>query len=117
MKDDAKAAKAAGSQWIIVLMHKGPYTTSNHATDTDIMGANGVRTKVAPIMSELGIDMVLQGHDHIYARSKPMKNGTATQPDTITETRNGKTIQYSVNPDGTIYLIPNTGGPKGILQE
>lgn len=112
MKDDAKAAKAAGSQWIIVLMHKGPYTTSNHATDTDIMGANGVRTKVAPIMSELGIDMVLQGHDHIYARSKPMKNGIATQPDTITETRNGQSIQYSVNPDGTIYLIPNTGGPK-----
>lgn len=112
MKDDVNAAKAAGSQWIIVLMHKGPYTTSNHATDDDIMGANGVRTKVAPIMSELGIDMVLQGHDHIFARSKPINNGEATTPEKITETLNGKTIEYSVNPDGTIYFIPNTAGAK-----
>lgn len=112
MKEDVKAAKAQGSKWIIVLMHKGPYTTSNHATDNDIMGANGVRTKVAPIMSELGIDLVLQGHDHIFARSKPIKNGEATQPDQITETRNGQSVQYSVNPDGTIYLIPNTAGAK-----
>jgi len=78
MEADVKAAKAAGAQWIIVALHKGPYTTSNHATDKDIMGANGERAKVAPMMAELGIDLVLQGHDHIYARTKPIKaDGTA----------------------------------------
>ncbi len=112
MKDDVKAAKAAGAEWIIATMHKGPYTTSNHATDSDIMGPNGVRTLVAPIMEELGIDLVLQGHDHIYARTKPIKDGVATAAAKITETLNGKTIEYTVKPDGTIYLIPNTGGPK-----
>jgi alkaline phosphatase len=113
MRDDVQAARTAGAQWIIVVMHKGPYTTSNHATDSDIMGSNGVRTKVAPIMSDLGIDLVLQGHDHIYARSKPIKDdGTAASANKITETLNVQTIQYTVNPDGTIYLIPNTAGPK-----
>ncbi|MFA6941482.1 MAG: metallophosphoesterase family protein [Clostridiaceae bacterium] len=113
LKADVKAAKAAGSKWIIVTMHKGPYTTSNHATDSDIMGSNGVRTKVAPLMAELGIDLVLQGHDHIYARTKPIKaDGTAAQTTKITETVNGTSFEYAVNPDGTTYLIPGTGGPK-----
>lgn len=112
LKDDSRAAKAAGAEWLIVLMHKGPYTTSNHATDADIMGSKGVRTKVAPLMAELGIDLVLQGHDHIYARTKPIKDGKATPAAKITEMLNGKTIEYTVKPDGTIYLIPSTAGPK-----
>ncbi|NEU60259.1 S-layer homology domain-containing protein [Paenibacillus sp. ALJ109b] len=113
LKKDVQAAKKNGSQWIIVNIHKGPYTTSNHATDSDIMGANGVRTKIAPLMAELGIDFVLQGHDHIYARTKPIdQKGKARQPEMITEMQNGQKIEYSVNPDGTIYLIPATAGPK-----
>ncbi|WP_339205632.1 S-layer homology domain-containing protein [Paenibacillus sp. FSL K6-3182] len=113
LKKDVQAAKAAGSQWIIVNIHKGPYTTSNHATDSDIMGANGVRNQIAPIMAELGIDFVVQGHDHIYARTKPIKkDGTAAATEKITETLNGEKIEYTVNPDGSIYMIPATAGPK-----
>ncbi|GAB6991140.1 S-layer homology domain-containing protein [Paenibacillus pini] len=113
LKADVEAARKAGAKWIIVNFHKGPYTTSNHATDTDIMGANGVRNKIAPIMAELAIDFVVQGHDHIYARSKPInKEGKATTAETITETLNGKEIKYTVNPDGAIYMIPATAGPK-----
>ncbi|MBX4150435.1 S-layer homology domain-containing protein [Paenibacillus lautus] len=113
LKQDVQKAKKAGAEWVIVNIHKGPYTTSNHATDSDIMGANGVRSKIAPIMAELGIDFVLQGHDHIYARTKPIKaDGKAAEPEKITEMLNGEKLEYSVNPDGTIYLIPATAGPK-----
>ncbi|NUU60761.1 S-layer homology domain-containing protein [Paenibacillus agri] len=113
LKKDVQEAHEAGARWIIVNIHKGPYTTSNHATDKDIMGSNGVRTKIAPIMAELGIDFVLQGHDHIYARTKPIKaDGTAAATEKITETLAGKTVEYTVNPDGSIYLIPATAGAK-----
>lgn len=113
MKKDVEAARKAGAEWIIVNMHKGPYTTSNHATDKDIMGKNGVRNKVAPLMSELGIDLVLQGHDHIYARTKPIQSsGTAKEGTKITETYKGQSIEYNVNPDGTIFMIPATAGAK-----
>ncbi len=112
LQDDVKAAQAKGAKWIIVDMHKGPYTTANHATDSDIMGPTGVRTLAAPIMEQLGIDLVLQGHDHIYARSKPIKNSAATSPKKITEKLNGNKIEYAVNPDGTIFLIPATAGAK-----
>lgn len=113
LKADVAAARTAGAKWIIVNFHKGPYTTSNHASDKDIMGTNGVRNKIAPIMAELGIDFVVQGHDHIYARSKPInKEGKATAAEMITETLNGREIKYTVNPDGAIYMIPATAGPK-----
>lgn len=113
LKKDAVEAKKAGADWIIVTIHKGPYTTSNHATDDDIIGENGVRKQITPLMAELDIDFVLQGHDHIYARTKPIdENGNATTPEKITETLNGETIEYSVNPDGSIYMIPSTAGPK-----
>ncbi len=112
LKDDVAKARTAGAKWIIVNMHKGPYTTANHATDSDIMGATGTRTLVAPIMADLGIDLVLQGHDHIYARSKPIKNGAASPTNKITEMLNGRKIEYSVRPNGTIFLIPATAGAK-----
>lgn len=113
LKDDVAAAKAKGAKWIIVNMHKGPYTTASHATDNDIIGATGERYTIAPLMNQLGIDFVLQGHDHIYARTKPiLADGTAEAASKITESFNGQTIEYTVSPTGTIYLIPGTAGAK-----
>jgi hypothetical protein len=112
LKSDVNQARKAGAQWIIAIMHKGPYTTSNHATDADIMGSNGVRTLAAPLFEKLGIDLVLQGHDHIYARSLPIKDGKAVKTAVKNEKFQGTAIDYLVKPQGTVYLIPNTAGPK-----
>ena len=113
LKNDAAAAKARGAEWLIVVMHKGPYTTSSHATDSDIRGWRGVRTRIAPLLAELGADLVLQGHDHIYARTKPIKkDGTADAPARTAGTLNGKSIEYLIDPGGTVYLIPATAGAK-----
>ena len=112
LKGDVAAAKANDAQWLIAVLHKGPYTTSNHATDADIMGVSGVRTLVAPLLSQLGVDLVFQGHDHIYARSKPIADGAAVAAEATAETLNGMPIEYAVKPQGTVYVIPATAGPK-----
>ncbi|RYL96784.1 metallophosphoesterase family protein [Sporolactobacillus sp. THM7-7] len=113
MTSDINKAKAAGAKWIVVLIHKGPYTTSNHATDPDIIDPNGVRNKIAPLMAKLDVDLVIQGHDHIYARTKPInEENEATNPEKNTEWLNGQPIEYAVNPDGSTYFIPATAGPK-----
>ncbi|OHE62714.1 MAG: hypothetical protein A2Z99_20765 [Treponema sp. GWB1_62_6] len=109
---DAKAAKKAGAGWIVVFLHKGPYTTSNHATDGDMTAANGVRTKFAPLLDDLGIDLVFQGHDHIYARSLPIVDGSASATRTTTETVAGTRFELLQNPKGPVYVIPATAGPK-----
>lgn len=113
LKEDAAKANADDNiDWIIVVMHKGPYTTSNHATDDDIMGANGVREKVAPLFAELGVDLVMQGHDHIYALTKPISNGIAMDTEKVIDEYKGLQVEYSLNPKGTVYMIPSTAGPK-----
>ena len=113
LKQDAAQAKERGVDWQIVVMHKGPYTTSNHATDGDIMDANGVRTLVAPIFADLGIDLVLQGHDHIYAVTKPINaKGEAQEPTMVEITYADLAINHMEDPDGVVYMIPNTAGPK-----
>jgi 3',5'-cyclic AMP phosphodiesterase CpdA len=115
LKEDVKTARGHGGAWVIVVMHIGPYTTSTHATDEDIDGGNGIRTKTAPILANLGVDLVLQGHDHIHARSKPInQDGVAVK--TAKRKRffapAGGKVEYLVNPEGTVYLIPNTAGAK-----
>lgn len=114
LKADSKAAAERGVDWQIAVVHKGPYTTSNHATDEDIVNEeNGVRPVVAPIFAELKIDLVLQGHDHIYAISKPINaEGEAVETEMITEDYNGHEANYFKSPEGVIYMIPNTAGPK-----
>lgn len=113
LKSDVNSARARGQKWVIVTLHKGPYSTSNHATDIDLAGSDGARKTLAPVFSQLGVDLVLQGHDHIYARSKPIKaDNTAVTENLKTESFNGHNISYDVNPGAPVYLIPGTAGPK-----
>lgn len=113
LKKDITDAKAAGSKWVIVNMHKGPYSTSNHATDIDLAGSGGARKTLAPIFAKLGVDLVLQGHDHIYARSKPIKADSTAVTETLkTESFQGHNVNYVQNPGAPVYLIPGTAGPK-----
>lgn len=113
MKADIGAARNAGAVWVIVAMHKGPYSTATHAKDADIVDT---RKKVAPLFSQLGVDVVLQGHDHVYARSKPIDNGAAAVENLETMSYNGSPVAYLVNPGGTIYLTPGTAGVKHYYQ-
>jgi predicted phosphodiesterase len=57
-------AKARG-QWTAVGFHKSLVTGASHITDSDVIEA---RTFWCPKFAELDVDMVLQGHDHVYSR-------------------------------------------------
>jgi hypothetical protein len=51
-------------KWRIVTYHKTIFTgSSSHQDDAD---SKIVREKMAPFFEEAGIDLALQGHDHIY---------------------------------------------------
>ncbi|MDZ7548045.1 hypothetical protein GNF67_14965, partial [Clostridium perfringens] len=93
---------ATDKKWKIVGLHKPLYSTSSHIKDKDIVEV--VKPMLGPVIDELGIDLVLQGHDHIYARTSQLYNGEKTG-DVVTE---GKVK----DPKGTMYLISNTSGFK-----
>ncbi|WP_300383120.1 metallophosphoesterase family protein, partial [Clostridium sp.] len=89
-------------KWKIIVLHKPLYSTSSHIKDKDIVEV--IKPMLGPVIDELGIDLVLQGHDHIYARTAQIYNGEKTE-DIVTE----GTVK---NPKGTMYLISNTSGFK-----
>jgi predicted phosphodiesterase len=57
-------AKARG-QWTAVGFHKSLVTGASHIVDSDVVDA---RKFWCPKFAELDVDMVLQGHDHVYSR-------------------------------------------------
>lgn len=58
--------------WKIAITHHAPYSTGSHGSDSR------VRSKLVPIFEQYGVDLVLSGHDHIYQRSKPLRNNQLT---------------------------------------
>ncbi|MBM0046546.1 metallophosphoesterase [Anaerococcus sp. mt242] len=70
----AKATKERGKNfsWKVVSFHHAPYSTATHTSDTDILER---RHELVRIFNENGIDLVLNGHDHIYTRTGQMIAG------------------------------------------
>lgn len=60
-------ASAPDATWRVVTIHQDIYGSGYDHSDTDGMI---LRTQLTPIFDRYDIDVVLQGHDHTYSRSK-----------------------------------------------
>lgn len=90
-------------KWRVVTFHHPPYTVARHALDKYIAD---MRSTLVPILKENKIDLVLNGHDHVYTRTHVMDG---TKP--IIEWENGeegKAPSEYVNPKGIIYVTTNS---------
>jgi hypothetical protein len=93
LQQDLAAAKAdkANHPFIIAVNHRGLYSTSNHAADSDVLQA---RVQLAPLYEAAGVDLVVNGHDHEFERTFPITSAAdPTQAPTVVTT------------GGTIYEI------------
>ncbi len=73
-------------RWIVVAFHRPPYSSGPHGSNTN------VRDKLVPLFEQYGVDVVLNGHDHDYERTCPIKNNACT----------------SIDEGGVVYFV--TGG-------
>ena len=87
-------ANRAKVPFIVAISHRGIYSTSNHSTDGDVLLT---RKSIVPILDKYGVDMVFNGHDHEYERSKPVKAGNPASGAPIVGT-------------GTVYVIAAGSG-------
>jgi len=69
----AKNAHAGKYDWLIVQHHKSTQSVGAHALDEEIQLFK--QAGFESLMDKHGVDLVLAGHDHIYVRTKPMKDG------------------------------------------
>jgi hypothetical protein len=84
--------------FIVAFFHHCAFATSStHGSD------GGVRAALAPLFDRFSVDLVVQGHNHQYERTNPIRNGRSTMqaPD-----------QSTVWPakDGTTYICVGSGG-------
>jgi hypothetical protein len=108
----AKEAHPANTyDWLIVQHHKSTASVGDHIADLDIQYY--VEAGFETLMSEMGVDFVLAGHDHVYARSFPLKgmaNGKVSMPDKEGRTDStGKATNNWTNVSDPIYLTFTTG--------
>lgn len=114
LKRTAAQADKQGAKWKILLMHRGIYSFGRHMDHADIIA---LRAQLAPIISDLGIDLVLQGHDHVYMRSMVLAKSASGQvipqvdkSKVISANDAGNKLDFTVNPPGTTYIIPGLIG-------
>ena len=97
--------KNPDANWNVVCFHKSMYSVASHVTEEDIVQ---LRTGLSPIFKELGIDVVLQGHDHVYARSYIMGGKDGMTAD-LQKNADGTALTDIYAPDGVQYVTLNSG--------
>jgi hypothetical protein len=94
--------------WTIVAMHCPMYSVGKWGADsTKNASSLYLRAQLQGLFDEYGVDIVLQGHDHLISRTFPIDADGVAQSETLVE-ENG--VQYTMNPDGVIYVM---NGPAG----
>lgn len=104
-----KDAAASDADWKIVSIHKAVYSNGSHYDDDDVCA---IREQLSVLMPELDIDLVLQGHDHVYMRTYALDSNLVTDIERVYLSHNGKQYAADVNPTGTSYVISGTSGVK-----
>ena len=88
----------ADVDFIVVFFHHCTYsTTNNHASE------GGAQKLWAPLFDQYKVDLVVNGHNHVYERSDPIRAGKPTKTAPI-----GATVWPEQ--DGTSYLCVGGGG-------
>ena len=120
LKSDLEANKDV--KWKVVMMHKGIYDGgdgANNTLDTDF-DVQIIRRQVAPLFSQYGVDLVLQGHDHLYSKSFPISATLDGQGNLIEQaattakykyTYDGQEYEVYSQPNGPVYI--NSGSASG----
>lgn len=78
---------STNATWKIAVYHHPAYPSAPHRENA------GVRDIWGPLFDQYHVDLALQGHDHAYLRTYPMKGG----------------VRVETPADGTIYIVSVSG--------
>ncbi len=106
LKNDIKSSDA---KWKVVVLHKAVYSNGSHYDDGDV---EGMRAQLSTLLPYLGVDLVLQGHDHVYLRTDAINANSVVPAKEETVSFDGLDYSLKYNPKGSIYSICGTSGIK-----
>lgn len=116
IKEDIEQARADGAEWVVLNYHKPLYSKSYHSLqDEDVQE---IREELTALIDELDVDLALQGHDHVVSRTHSLTHVDSDENFSNGEVEDAASfvgddgVEYMENPEGTTYILPNTGGTK-----
>jgi hypothetical protein len=88
---DADFTDHASARWKMLMSHRPMYSSgSRHGSALDLQAAWG------PVVDEHALDLVLNGHEHQFEISKPLRGG----------------VPQLSNADGTVYVVAGGAGAE-----
>jgi hypothetical protein len=98
--------------WKIVGLHWPLYSTGPHS-NYSIEWFDSLRKQLEPIFTKYNVELVLQGHDHVYSRSKSILDGRVYVNRIYVEKKyENRNYLSVVNQKGTTYLTGGSSGTK-----
>jgi len=97
---DTVNAHGSEAKYTVLVFHHAIYSPAAHANDSDNKGR---RQDFPTAFSNLGVDLVLAGHDHSYSRSYALKNGQKTNA-----AEQPGAASVVTGPGGVIYVTGNS---------
>ncbi|MBY8878257.1 purple acid phosphatase family protein [Actinacidiphila acidipaludis] len=90
--------KQRGIDFLVVFFHHCAYSTTNsHASD------GGVQAEWVPVFEKYQVDLVINGHNHVYERTDAIRGGQVSHQVAIGDTTRPAT-------DGTVYITAGGAG-------
>lgn len=95
-------------KWKIVAIHNPLYSPGKYGSTTSRNAvARSLRKSLGKILCEYNVDLVLNGHDHVFFHTKPIdEKGNVVECKTVNE--NGNT--FCLNPSAPIYMMSGAAG-------
>jgi hypothetical protein len=113
---DLAAANAdrTNHPFVVVMGHRGLFSTSLHSTDPDVLTARG---SLAPLYDKYKVDLVINGHDHEYERTSPITAGNPpTGAPNIQPAGQGTTYVICAGAGADAYAVGTTSVPYRVTK-
>ena len=102
LEADLAGVDRAKTPWVFAMHHRALYSCSNHGSDVDL------RSVWQPIYDQFQVDLVLNGHDHDYERSHPIRGFQPGSSDGALAASGAD--DAPVNSSGTVYVVAGGAG-------
>lgn len=117
---------ATDKRWKIVYFHQPPYTDGSHESGTfwEVF-MRAMRENIVPILEQYGVDVVMNGHSHVYERSHLIKghygDASSFAPSMLIDGGSGtdslgqayiKNVSNPGGNDGTVYVVSGNAASK-----
>ncbi len=109
LDDLKKTNQNKNIEWIFVIFHKPMYSSISKQLEEYIM-----RDKYQQIFDKYNVDLVIQGHNHIYSRTLPLSFNSQQISEPILDQNidNSNNNGTFTQPNGIVYLVVGTGGDE-----